>query len=179
MFTGDPTETLGQQVFQSFGLSPDTAALAYATVGSIPAAGALASTAADAVATSLTGKAATVTGSGTAGVMPVTSEGLANSVSGARLNMQLSAEQAAGVSAPTSITGYSNHAIAQIAGRDGGIGVNQAAVNDAFSNPTAVQYVPSSLGPTFKYIGQNATVVVNPQGNVVTTWGTSAAGVAK
>jgi hypothetical protein len=100
-------------------------------------------------------------------------------VSGARLGMQLSAEEAAGAQAPTSISSYSNHALQQIAGRDGGIGVSQAAVDDAFANPTAIQYVPSTYGPTFKYIGQNATVVVNPQGNVVTTWGTSAAGVGK
>jgi filamentous hemagglutinin len=93
--------------------------------------------------------------------------------------MQLSAEEAAGVQAPTSISSYSTHALQQIAGRDGGIGVSQAAVDDAFANPTAIQYVPSTYGPIFKYIGQNATVVVNPQGNVVTTWGTSAAGVGK
>jgi filamentous hemagglutinin len=93
--------------------------------------------------------------------------------------MQLSAEQAAGVRAPTSISSYSDHALQQIAGRDGGIGVSPTAINDAFSNPVAIQYVPSQYGPTFRYVGQNATVVVNPQGNVVTTWGTSAAGVGK
>ena len=58
--------------------------------------------------------------------------------------------QAAGVQAPTSITSYSNHAVAQIAGRDGGIGVSQAAVNDAFANPVAIQYVPSTYAPTFR-----------------------------
>ncbi|WP_199545304.1 hemagglutinin repeat-containing protein, partial [Paraburkholderia kururiensis] len=105
--------------------------------------------------------------------------GTANSVSGARLGMQLSAEEAAGTRAPTLISSYSDHAQQQIAGRDGGIGVSQAAVDDAFANPTVIQYVPSKYGPTFKYVGQNATVVVNPQGNVVTAWGTSAAGVGK
>jgi filamentous hemagglutinin len=117
--------------------------------------------------------------SATQAVATNTAEGAANSVNGARLGMQLSAEEAAGTQAPTSISSYSNHALQQIAGRDGGIGVSQAAVDDAFANPTAIQYVPSTYGPTFKYIGQNATVVVNPQGNVVTTWGTSAAGVGK
>jgi filamentous hemagglutinin len=38
--------------------------------------------------------------------------------------MQLSAEEAAGVSAPSEITGYSNHAIEQIENRDGVIGFN-------------------------------------------------------
>ncbi|GGY05811.1 polymorphic toxin-type HINT domain-containing protein [Paludibacterium paludis] len=102
-----------------------------------------------------------------------------SSAQAARLNMQLSAEQAAGVKAPTQIVSYSDHAIAQIASRDSGIGVNKAAVTDAFFNPVAIHYVPSKYGPTFKYVGQNATVVVNSQGNVVTAWGTSAAGVAK
>lgn len=105
--------------------------------------------------------------------------GAVSSVQAARLNMQLSAEQAAGVSAPTQIVSYSDHAISQIASRDSGVGVNQAAVTDAFSNPVSIQYVPSKYGPAFKYVGQNATVVVNPQGNVVTAWGTSSAGVAK
>ena len=81
-----------------------------------------------------------------------TAEGTTNSVNGARLGMQLSAEEAAGAQAPTSISSYSNHALQQIVGRDGGIGVSQAAVDDAFANPTAIQYVPSTYGPTFKYI---------------------------
>lgn len=113
------------------------------------------------------------------GANSVAAVDVASSIQAARLNMQLSAEQAAGIRAPTSITSYSDHALTQIASRDAGIGVNQAAVNDAFANPVAIQYAPSKYGPTFKYIGQNATVVVNPQGNVVTTWGTSAAGVSK
>lgn len=93
--------------------------------------------------------------------------------------MQLIAEQAAGTRAPTTITSFSDHAVKQIGGRDGGIGVSQAAINDAFANPVSIQYVPSKYGPTFRYTGQNATVVVNPQGNVVTTWATSSAGTAK
>ncbi|MFP6562460.1 hypothetical protein WJ542_29785 [Paraburkholderia sp. B3] len=115
----------------------------------------------------------------TAGESSLAEQAAQSSLQAARLSMQLSAEEAAGATAPTAITSYSNHALEQIAGRNGGIGVNQAAVNDAFSNPTNIQYVPSAYGPTFKYIGQNATVVVNEQGNVVTTWGTSAAGVKK
>ncbi|WP_269320452.1 hemagglutinin repeat-containing protein [Hylemonella gracilis] len=108
-----------------------------------------------------------------------TAGGAANSVTGARLNMQLSAEQAAGARAPTTITSYSAHAVSQINGRDGGIGVSQSAINDAFANPVGIQYVPSKYGPTFRYIGQNATVVVNSEGNVVTNWATSSAGTRK
>ena len=108
-----------------------------------------------------------------------TASGTANTVSGARLNMQLSAEQAAGTRAPTTITSYSDHAVTQISSRDGGIGVSQAAVNDAFVNPVSIQYVPSKYGPTFKYIGKDATVVVNSEGNAVTTWATNSGGTGK
>ncbi|CAN5594360.1 hypothetical protein BH10PSE18_BH10PSE18_21930 [soil metagenome] len=108
-----------------------------------------------------------------------TAGGTANTVSGARLNMQLTAEEAAGTRAPATITSYSDHAVTQIGSRDGGIGVSQAAVNDAFANPVSIQYVPSKYGPTFKYIGQNATVVVNSEGNVVTTWATNSTGTGK
>ncbi|MYN40409.1 hypothetical protein GTP55_13600 [Duganella sp. FT109W] len=106
-----------------------------------------------------------------------TSEGMANSVSGMRLNAQLAAEQAAGVRAPSAITEYSEHALQQIAGRDGGIGVSQSALEDAFANPTNIKFAPSKYGPTFQFIGQDATIVVNGEGRVVTGWGTSAGGV--
>ena len=52
-------------------------------------------------------------------------------------------------------------------------------VDDASNNPLNIQYVPSKYGPTFWYVGQNATVVINPQGNVVTAWGTTSMGVGK
>ena len=90
-----------------------------------------------------------------------------------RLGQQLAAEQAAGTSAPTSITNYSAHFLDQIAGRDAGIGVSQSALEDAFANPKAIQYAPSRYGPTFRYVGNDATVVVNPQGNSVTGWATN------
>ncbi|WP_332856471.1 RHS repeat-associated core domain-containing protein [Duganella sp. S19_KUP01_CR8] len=106
-----------------------------------------------------------------------TSEGMANSVSGMRLNAQLAAERAAGARAPTAITEYSEHVLQQIAGRDGGIGVSEAALRDAFANPTNIRFAPSKYGPTFQFIGQDATIVVNTEGRAVTGWGTSAAGV--
>jgi hypothetical protein len=89
------------------------------------------------------------------------------------------AEQAAGAQAPTSISTYSEHVLEQIAGRDGGIGVNQTALSNAFANPLKIEYVPSKYGPTFKYVGSDATVVLNSDGNVVTTWANSSAGTAK
>lgn len=98
---------------------------------------------------------------------------------GARLNMQLSAEQAAGAKAPTKITSYSQHALDQIAGRDGGIGVSQSALNSAWSNPLKIEYVPSKYGPTFRYTGNDAVIVINAEGKVVTGWAKSSSGTAK
>jgi filamentous hemagglutinin len=97
----------------------------------------------------------------------------------AKLNMQLAAEQAAGVNAPNHITGYSSHALEQIAGRDGGIGVSQSALNNAWSNPLKIEYVPSKYGPTFRYTGSDAVIVVNTEGKVVTGWAKSSLGVEK
>ncbi|KTC56513.1 hypothetical protein AO258_26220 [Pseudomonas syringae ICMP 19498] len=48
--------------------------------------------------------------------------------------MQMAAEQAAGARAPTQITSYSNHALEQFAGGDGGIGVTQSALSGAWSD---------------------------------------------
>lgn len=109
----------------------------------------------------------------------MTSGGAADAMQGLRLSQQLSAEEAAGVRAPTNIMGYSDHALDQIAGRDGGIGVSQQALEDAFSNPNTIEYAPSKYGPTFRYAGNNATVVVNPQGKVVTGWATGYGGIGR
>jgi Possible hemagglutinin (DUF637)/Pre-toxin domain with VENN motif len=99
-----------------------------------------------------------------------------SSLQGARLNMQLSAEQAAGSQAPTVISSYSEHAISRMTTRDGGVGVNQTAVADAFKNPLKIEYYPTQYGPTFRYIGKDATVNVNPQGNVTTVWARNSGG---
>lgn len=93
------------------------------------------------------------------------------------LRQQLAAEQAAGVRAPTAIKSWSDHAAKQIAGRDGGIGVNRTALENAFARPNSIQYAPSQYGPTFRYVGNDATVVVNAEGNVVTGWANSRLGV--
>ena len=105
--------------------------------------------------------------------------GASSSMQRFRLRQQLAAEEVAGARAPTSIRSYSEHALEQVAGRDGGIGVRGAAIEDAFSNPAAIQYVPSKYGPTFRYVGNNATVVVNTEGRAVTGWATTSAGVGR
>ena len=93
-----------------------------------------------------------------------------------RLRMQLAAEDAAGVRAPVMITEYSQHAIERMTGRDGGIGVNELAVRDAFANPVEVQYYSTQYGPVFNYIGRYAAVAVNPEGRVTTVWSINALG---
>lgn len=78
---------------------------------------------------------------------------------------------------PTRITGYSRHAEEQIAGRDGGIGVNRAALEDAFNNPQAVTRRVDSEGRiSYRYKGKDAVVNVNPQGVVTTGWGRGSGG---
>ena len=93
-----------------------------------------------------------------------------------RLRMQLAAEDAAGVRAPVMITEYSQHAIERMTGRDGGIGVNELAVRDAFANPVEVKYYSTQYGPVFNYIGRYAAVAVNPEGRVTTVWSINALG---
>ena len=72
------------------------------------------------------------------------------------------------------ITGYTKHGTEQALGRDGGIGVSNKAITDAVNNP--VKSPISQSGGTTKYIGKDATVVLNQDGKVVTTWANSSAG---
>jgi RHS repeat-associated protein len=66
------------------------------------------------------------------------------------------------------ITGYTKHGLDQAIGRDGGRGVHPEAILDAVVSPTAVV---EQAGGTTKYVGKNATVILNGEGKVVTTWG--------
>ncbi|MGE1152428.1 hypothetical protein [Pseudomonas kitaguniensis] len=113
------------------------------------------------------------------GIPSIPDSGASSAANAARLKMQMVAEQAAGARAPTQITSYSNHALEQFAGRDGGIGVSQSALSGAWSSPLKIEYVPSKYGPTFRYTGTDAVIVVNAEGKVVTGWGKSAAGTGK
>ncbi|MEO8016538.1 MAG: RHS repeat-associated core domain-containing protein [Pseudomonadota bacterium] len=105
--------------------------------------------------------------------------GAESSLQGFRLNQQLAAEQAAGARAPTTIRSWADHVFDQIAGRDGGIGVRQSALESAFANPNAIQYGPSKFGPTFRFVGDDATIAVNVDGRVTTGWANSSSGVAR
>jgi len=84
---------------------------------------------------------------------------------------------------PKNISGYTKHAEEQIAGRDGGLGVRREALENAFENPVQnVERLVDAQGRvSYRYTGEDATVVVNEQGRVITGWannsnGTGAAG---
>jgi hypothetical protein len=66
-----------------------------------------------------------------------------------------------------------------MAGRDGGIGVSKIAMDNAWASPNNIEYVPSKYGPTFRYTGDDAVIVVNQDGKVVTGWAKSSLGTAK
>ncbi|MGH9170158.1 MAG: hypothetical protein ACRD0Z_04730 [Acidimicrobiales bacterium] len=74
---------------------------------------------------------------------------------------------------PSEITGYTDHGLQQAISRDGGLGVSQSAMEDAVANP--IDVVRQASG-TFKFVGNDATVVLNSDGKVVTTWATNSAG---
>ena len=57
--------------------------------------------------------------------------------------------------------------------RDGGAGVSNDAIEDAVDNPEKVE---EQEGGTTKYTGKDATVVINKDGRVVTTWANGSAG---
>ena len=68
---------------------------------------------------------------------------------------------------PDRITGYTKHGLNQVLGRDGH-GVSPKGILDAFQNSNEVVYEVGRN--TFKFIGNNSTVVLNQQGKVVTAW---------
>ena len=70
------------------------------------------------------------------------------------------------------ITGFTKHGINQAISRDG-VGVASEAILGAVKNPLRV--VQQARGAA-KYIGENATVILNQAGEVVTTWARNSAG---
>jgi hypothetical protein len=61
------------------------------------------------------------------------------------------------------ITGFTRHGINQAISR----GVSPGSLHDAVVNP--IQILPQANGTT-QYVGRGAVVVLNPLGQVVTTW---------
>ena len=81
--------------------------------------------------------------------------------------------------APTRITGYAasasgvRHGLMQAISRDGGRGVSPTAMLEAVRNADPVFQAERG---TFLYSGQDAVVILNARGEVVTTWATSGRG---
>lgn len=69
------------------------------------------------------------------------------------------------------VTGYTQHGYDRAMGREG-VGVSDAAIQDAVRDPEKVIYQQG----TVKYVGANAIVVLNPAGQVVTAWATNRSG---
>jgi hypothetical protein len=79
---------------------------------------------------------------------------------------------------PKEITGLTEHGEQQALGRDGGRGVSEEAMRDAVNNPVKpVEEQAHPDGPTYKYRGKDAVVVLNQNGVVVTTYAKSSAGL--
>ncbi|MEP5701053.1 MAG: hypothetical protein ABJN43_20675, partial [Sneathiella sp.] len=76
----------------------------------------------------------------------------------------------AGSSSAGKITGYTKHGLNQAIGRDGGKGVKAQEMLNAVRDPKKV--VEQANG-TVKYQGKKATVILNNDGKVVTTYGKS------
>jgi RHS repeat-associated protein len=70
------------------------------------------------------------------------------------------------------ITGFTSHGLEQVLARDG-VGVSDQALQDAVSSPLEV--IPQADGAV-KYVGQDATVVLNEDGEVITAWANNKAG---
>jgi RHS repeat-associated protein len=81
------------------------------------------------------------------------------------------AEQQIVKAAAGKITGFTKHGINQAISRDG-VGVSTRAIAEAVKNPIKVVV---ERGAT-KYIGRDATVVLNKAGKVITTWARNSAG---
>jgi hypothetical protein len=78
--------------------------------------------------------------------------------------------------APKEISGRTEHGEQQIQTRDGH-GVSDDAVDDAVANPTKPpRYIPDKYGGTYRYVGKNATVNLNQDGQVVTAWARNSSG---
>lgn len=70
--------------------------------------------------------------------------------------------------APSEITGLTHHGAERAEGRDG-VGVSDEAMADAVANPKAEPEYDVDR-KTYSYEGVDATVILNEQGRVVTTW---------
>lgn len=70
------------------------------------------------------------------------------------------------------ITGYTRHGLEQAIQREG-VGVHPRAILDTVRKPKRVVYQP---GDRVQYVGEDAVVILNRAGKIITTWATHRAG---
>jgi len=75
---------------------------------------------------------------------------------------------------PVAMTGRWQHALDQMAARDGGRGVTDRAVQDAFDN---FQSIKEQSNGRWQFKGRDATVILESDGELVTAWGTNRRGL--
>ena len=66
------------------------------------------------------------------------------------------------------LTGFTRHGLNQVISR-GGVGVSNQAILSTLRNPTTAY--SNIANQTTRYVGPNATVVLNQNGRLVTAWG--------
>lgn len=77
---------------------------------------------------------------------------------------------------PKEVSGRTAHGESQIQTRDGH-GVNDAAIDDAVHNPIKPpKFRGDQYGGTYRYVGKDAAVNLNEQGEVTTAWARTKAG---
>ncbi len=111
--------------------------------------------------------ACTLATGGAGGAVADVAEGLTDVAVEMTADMSADAVEGVEAAAPSEMTGFTQHGLEQAMTHDGGLGVSDSAMEDAVQNPTKV--VPQANG-TCQFVGKDATVVLNKDGQVVTTW---------
>jgi RHS repeat-associated protein len=111
------------------------------------------------------------------GYLASVAHGLEGAVAGAALFAGGEGEGAAlaeegGAAIEAEIAGFTRHGLAQAISREG-VGVNEQAMLDAVNAPMKVI---NQADGTKRFVGKDATVVLNGEGRVVTTWANGSAG---
>jgi hypothetical protein len=83
--------------------------------------------------------------------------------------MRAKIESDCGVKMPDNLVGYTKHGIDRALFRDN-VGVSTESILDTWNNPIKVKFKVDNSGKSFKIYGKDSTIVINPQGEVVSCW---------
>jgi hypothetical protein len=83
--------------------------------------------------------------------------------------MRAEVENGCGVKMPENLVGYTRHGVDRALFRDN-VGVSPQSILDTWNNPIKVKFKVDNSGKSFKIYGKDSTIVVNPQGEVVSCW---------